>query len=93
MKSLYIKEKDEVISQEVAAMGDENYVAWSDRLRLEGKEEGLEQGLEQGIQALVIDNLEDKKSEEEIISRLMRHFKLDEKNAKMYFDKYSKICC
>ena len=43
-----------------------------------------------GIEIFIIDALEDGKTEEIIISKLMRHYKLSEDEAKGYFDKSSK---
>lgn len=62
-------------------MGDENYVAWSDRLRAEG--------MEKGIEALVLDGLEEQKTEQQIIAKLVKRFGLTEDKAKEYFEKYS----
>ena len=53
-------------------------------------EEGIEQGIEQGIKVLILDNLEDGKSEETIVNKLVRGFELETKKAKEYFDKYAK---
>ena len=44
----YILEKDSVVSKEVLDMGDEGYVALSDRLRAQFKEEYRQIGLEEG---------------------------------------------
>ena len=52
--------------------------------------EAIEQGIEQGIEALILDNLEDGKSEEVIISKLVRRFGLKVETAKEYFDRYAK---
>jgi len=41
----YMRDKDSKVSEEVKIMGDENYVAWSDRLRIEGMEKGMELNL------------------------------------------------
>ena len=54
------------------------------------REEGIEQGIEQGIKVLILDNLEDGKSEETIVNKLVRGFDLETKEAKAYFDKYAK---
>ena len=51
---------------------------------------GLAEGIEQGLERLIVDNLEERKSEEIIIKKLMRHFSLGEQQAKNYYDKYAK---
>lgn len=56
----------------------------------QGIEKGLERGLEQGLERMIVDNLEERKPEEIIIKKLMRHFSLGEQQAKMYYDKYAK---
>ena len=50
----------------------------------------IEKGIEKGIEALILDNLEDGKSEEVIINKLERRFDLNKKDAKEYFDKYAR---
>ena len=53
----------------------------------EGKQEGIQEGVEKGIQALILDYLEDGKTEVQILEKLMRRFSLDAETAKVYFDK------
>ena len=53
-----------------------------------GKEQGLEQGLQQGIQALILDNLEEQKTKEQIIAKLIKRFELSLENAEKYYTKY-----
>lgn len=47
-----------------------------------GLAEGIEQGIEQGLERMIVDNLEERKPEEIIIKKLMRHFSLGEQQAK-----------
>ncbi len=49
----------------------------------------IERTLEQGIEALVLDNIEEGKSKEQIVQKLVRRFKLNEKDAEMYYDKFA----
>ena len=55
-----------------------------------GEERGLEKGREEGIQALILDNLEEQITQERILDKLQKHFKLSEKDAKYYYEQYSK---
>ena len=48
------------------------------------------EAIEQGIKAMILDNLEDGKSEEVIVNKLVRRFELETKEAKAYFEKYAK---
>lgn len=59
--------------------------AWQDQW-LDGKAEGREEGIE----ALILDNLEDGKTEEVIINKLIRRFGLKPEEAQNYYDKYAK---
>ena len=52
-------------------------------------EQGISQGIEQGIIALILDNLEDGKTEEVIISKLEKRFGLSKEDAEEYFGKYA----
>ena len=64
--------------------------------RAEGREEGHEAGIkegreeerEAGIRRLIEDNLEEKKTKEIIIQKLIRWFSMDEQTAQLYLDKY-----
>lgn len=40
----YLIEKDDKVKEEVIAMGDKDYVCWSDRNRQEGRIEGRQEG-------------------------------------------------
>ena len=73
--------------------------------REEGREEGIKEGREEGHQAgikegreeereagirrLIEDNLEEKKTKEIIIQKLIRWFSMDEQTAQLYLDKYA----
>ena len=56
----------------------------------QGIERGIKQGREQGIEALILDNLEDGRTEEVIINKLIKRFEMKEEDARRYFDKYAK---
>lgn len=56
-----------------------------------GLEKGLEQGLRQGIEALIVDNLEEHKTEEQILEKLMKRFSLSRQEALQYFDRFAKL--
>ena len=68
---------------------------WLESLKTKAINEGLNKGIMEGrlegIEIFIIDALEDGKSEEIIISKLMRHYKLSENEAKEYFDKYALV--
>ena len=63
----------------------------------EGREEGHEAGIregreeerEAGIRRLIEDNLEEKKTKEIIIQKLIRWFSMDAQTAQLYLDKYA----
>ena len=59
---------------------------WEEKIYI--REEGRQEGTRLGIQALILDNLEEKKSEEQIIQKLMKRFSLSEDEARRYFVKY-----
>ena len=52
--------------------------------RREGKNEGR-------IEQMILDNLEENKSKEIIVGKLMRRFALSEEQAEAYFDKYAGV--
>ena len=61
--------------------------------REEGHEAGIKEGREEereaGIRRLIEDNLEEKKTKEIIIQKLIRWFFMDEQTAQLYLDKYA----
>ena len=65
--------------------------------KAEGREEGHQAGIkegreeerEAGIRRLIEDNLEEKKTKEIIIQKLIRWFSMDEQTAQLYLDKYA----
>ncbi len=54
-----------------------------------GYQEGINVGIEQGIEALILDNLEQKIPEEQIILKLIKLFHLTEEQARNYFNKFN----
>lgn len=60
-----------------------------DEFENRGVERGIEQGIEQGIEALILDNLEDGKTEIQILDKLGRRFSLSREKAEYYFHKYA----
>ena len=54
-----------------------------------GIKEGREEEREAGIRRLIEDNLEEKKTKEIIIRKLIRWFSMDEQTAQLYLDKYA----
>ena len=57
--------------------------------REEGIQEGREEGRMEGIKALILDNLEEGKSEAQILNKLERRFSLDRESAVECLKKYS----
>lgn len=51
------------------------------------QEESRNEGLEQGICALILDNIEDNKPKEVILSKLLKRFGLTEEEAEKYYNK------
>ena len=64
---------------------------WLDSVIKKHEDKAAKIALTQGIEIFIIDALEEGKSEELIISKLMRHYKLSEAEAKEYFDKYALV--
>ena len=64
---------------------------WAAEERLIGREEGIERGIERGIEIFIQDKIEDGKSKEEIVGKLILRFQINDVKAKGYYDKYSHI--
>jgi len=56
----------------------------------EAEQRGREAGREEGIQALILDNLEEQVTQERILDKLQKRFRLSEEKAKYYYEQYSK---
>ena len=55
--------------------------------RAEGRAEGRSEGRSEGITAFILDKLEDGKSAEIIIDKLMKRFSLSKEEANQYYEK------
>lgn len=64
--------------QVLAEVGQEKYE--------EGRSDGRAEGINTGINALILDNIEDGKSEEAILGKLIKRFSLEYEDAKKYYD-------
>ena len=53
------------------------------------KRQGMEAGREEGIEALILDNLEEGKTKEEIATKLEKRFSLSPDEAAIYLQKYA----
>ena len=56
--------------------------------RAEGRVEGRAEGRNEGIEAFILDNLEEKKTGEQILQKLMKRFSLSREEAEGYLQKY-----
>lgn len=65
--------------------GEEDMRTWVDDLQDMGREEGREQG----IAAVILDNLEEQKTKEQILAKLEKLFSLASEEAERYYEKYS----
>lgn len=63
-------------------------IGWAKR---QGMEAGREAGREEGIEALILDNLEEGKTKEEIARKLEKRFSLSPDEAAIYLQKYAEF--
>lgn len=54
----------------------------------EGREEGMEKGMEKGIRAMILDNLENGSSREQIGKKLEKYFGMSEEGASEYLEHF-----
>ena len=79
IKELHRRVSQVKVSEEI---GVRYMQEWEERMyqlqdaKAEGREEGREAGLEEGIRAFVLDNLEEGKTEGQILDKLVRMFSL-----------------
>lgn len=57
-----------------------------DEIELRGKQEGKKEG---GIQAIILDNIEEGKTMEQIVDKLVRRFLLSSEEALAYYKEYA----
>ena len=50
---------------------------------------GMEQGMEYGTEALILDNLEEQKTREQILEKLKKRFRLTAERANVYLERYA----
>lgn len=72
-------------------MGVKYMQEWEEKIyiREEGREEGRQEGRKEGIEALILDNLEERRTEEQIIQKLVRRFSLTEEEARELVKEHS----
>lgn len=66
------------------------YMKMEERDRLI-KEDGVAEGIEKGIAALILDNLEEGRTEDEITDKLIRRFSLSCESAREYYKRYRQM--
>lgn len=54
----------------------------------EAETKGVEKGIEKGIEVLILDNLEEEKTKEQILEKLIKRFSLSRKDADKYLKRY-----
>ncbi len=64
--------------------------AWLDQ-RLDGVREGREEGIKEGIKAMILDNIEEGKSRDVVIGKLIRRFSLQESEAVEYYNTFTSV--
>ncbi len=75
-------------------MGVRYMQAWEEKVqereegRSEGRVEGRAEGRNEGIEAFILDNLEENKTGEQILQKLMKRFSLSREEAEGYLQKY-----
>lgn len=91
IKELHRRVSQVKVSEEI---GVRYMQEWEERMyqlqdaKAEGREEGREAGLEEGIRAFVLDNLEEGKTEGQILDKLVRMFSLSRDSAGEYLKRY-----
>ncbi|MDO4274760.1 MAG: Rpn family recombination-promoting nuclease/putative transposase [Eubacteriales bacterium] len=70
-------------------MARQRYEADRKSIFMSGEEKGRKEGRLEGIRALILDNLEEKKTEEQIVEKLMKRFTLSQKEAEELLCKYA----
>ena len=78
------------VIEEAKNMCDAIRELFADELE-EGVKRGVQLGKEQGIQALILDNLEEQKTKEQIIAKLVKRFELSPDTAETYYNRYGNI--
>ena len=68
-------------------MGVRYMQAWEEKVQ--EREEGRSEGRNEGIEAFILDNLEENKTGEQILQKLMKRFSLSREEAGVYLQKYS----
>ncbi len=57
----------------------------------EGREAGIKAGIKEGIRILILDNIEEGKSRDIVIGKLIRRFSLQESEAVEYYDTFAPV--
>lgn len=80
---------EEEVIERVEEGGELSMCEFAERMEKRGIEYGIEQGMEYGIEALILDNLEEQKSREQILEKLKKRFRLTAEQANVYLERYA----
>lgn len=87
MQEMKMKEEDDV---KVCELFEQYRRSGREEGLKEGLKEGLEEERERSIERMILDNQEERRTEETIIGKLIRWFSLTKDEARAYYDKYAK---
>ena len=76
---------EEEVIERVEEGGELSMCEFAERM----EKRGIEQGVEYGIEALILDNLEEQKSREQILEKLEKRFRLTAEQANVYLERYA----
>ena len=83
LREFLLRRRAEVMNSILTEYDEEQVLA---EVGQEKYEEGRSDGRAEGINALILDNIEDGKSEEEILGKLIKRFLLEDADAKKHYD-------
>ena len=77
---------DDLIREKVPEMGDEDYVALSDRLIQQGVEQGIKEGVEQGTKKALLSLISKKLQKGKSLTQIADECELTQDEAQEYID-------
>ena len=88
LRDFLSQNRAEAIEMSIFEYNEEQHIKNEKKIAYEdGLHAGIEQGIERGMEIMILDNLEDGRTEEQIVCKLVKRFQINRETAEEYYRK------
>lgn len=88
LRDFLSQNRAEAIEMSIFEYNEEQHIKNEKKIAYEdGLHAGIEQGIEQGMEIMILDNLEDGRTQEQIVCKLVKRFQISRETAEDYYRK------